>query len=130
MQTIGFIGLGHMGNPMVHNLLKAGFKVYVYDVVQSTVDAIVKDGAIAAKTLTNMAKYSDVIITSVQTGSQVTDICLSENGIFSHFVPDKLYIDCSSIDIVTTQTLHAEAKKRGIAMLDAPVSGGVAGAKA
>jgi 3-hydroxyisobutyrate dehydrogenase len=130
VSTIGFIGLGHMGNPMVHNLLKAGFKVYVYDVVSSAVQSITKEGALAAESLAMLAENSDVVITSVQTGQQVNEVCLSENGIFPHLKPGKLYIDCSSIDITSTRTLHTQAKKLQLAMLDAPVSGGVAGASA
>lgn len=130
MTTIGFIGLGHMGNPMAHNLLKAGFKLYVYDIVSEAAHALTREGAIPAKSISVIAENADVIITSVQTGQQVSDICLNSDGIFSNAKSGLLYIDCSSIDIVTTRTLHEEAKKRGIAMLDAPVSGGVAGAVA
>ncbi|MBX3710023.1 MAG: 3-hydroxyisobutyrate dehydrogenase [Gammaproteobacteria bacterium] len=130
MTTIGFIGLGHMGNPMVHHLLKAGFIVYAYDVIPNAIQAVTPYGAIAADSPASLAEHSDVIITSVQTGQQVADICMSHDGIFSHMKPGKLYIDCSSIDIATTNILHAEAAKLHIAMLDAPVSGGVAGAEA
>lgn len=130
MTTIGFIGLGHMGNPMAHNLLKAGFKLYVYDIMPEAANALTREGAIPAKSISVIAENADVIITSVQTGQQVSDICLNADGIFSNAKSGLLYIDCSSIDIVTTRTLHEEAKKRGIAMLDAPVSGGVAGAVA
>lgn len=130
MTTIGFIGLGHMGNPMAHNLLKAGHKVYVYDVVPDAVTALVKDGAMAADSITILAEKAEIIITSVQTGQQVMDLCLQHDGLFSHIHPGKLYIDCSSIDITTTHLLHTEADKLRIAMLDAPVSGGVAGAQA
>lgn len=130
MTTIGFIGLGHMGNPMVHNLIKAGYAVYVYDVMPGAMQALTKDGAMAAESVSMLAEKAEVIITSVQTGQQVTDVCLSPQGLFSHAKPGTLLIDCSSIDITTTRMLHTEAKKVGIAMLDAPVSGGVAGAKA
>jgi 3-hydroxyisobutyrate dehydrogenase len=130
MMTIGFIGLGHMGHPMVHNLLKAGFTVYVYDVNAEVMRAAVQEGALAAESLAILAENADVVITSVQTGQQVADICLPENGIFNFLAPGKLFIDCSSIDIVTTKNLHAEAAQCGIAMVDAPVSGGVAGAQA
>lgn len=130
MTTIGFIGLGHMGNPMVHNLAKAGYTVYVYDVVAQAVQAVAKEGVMAAESLAMLAEQAEVIITSVQTGQQVAGICLAEDGIFSHLKSGQLYIDCSSIDITTTRSLHEEASKRGIAMLDAPVSGGVAGAQA
>lgn len=127
---IGFIGLGHMGNPMVINLLKAGHKVMVYDVMPAAVSAMEKQGAQAAKTLPELAEQAEIIMLSVQTGQQVMDVCLGEKGIFSHAKPGKLIIDCSSIDITTTRLLHAEAKKINLGMLDAPVSGGVAGAAA
>jgi len=130
MTTIGFIGLGHMGRPMAGNLLKAGFKVVVYDVIREAVQAFIKEGAIAADSLTQLAKQSDSIITSVQTAAQVRSICLGQDGIFAHAKSDLLYIDCSSIDISTTQALHEAAQQHHIAMVDAPVSGGVAGAEA
>jgi 3-hydroxyisobutyrate dehydrogenase len=130
MKTIGFIGLGHMGQPMAINLLKAGFAVHVYDVVPDAVKAVAEQGGKAEQRIADMADKCDVIITMVQTGKQVEGVCLGESGIFAHLGKDKLFIDCSSIDIVTTRTLHEEATKRGINMLDAPVSGGVAGATA
>jgi 3-hydroxyisobutyrate dehydrogenase len=132
MTNIGFIGLGHMGNPMAHHLLKAGHAVYVSDVAPDAVQALVQDGAIAALSYAELARQVDVVFTSVQTGEQVMQICLSDDGLFSHLAPGKLFIDCSSIDVSTTQALHAraEADKRQIAVLDAPVSGGVAGARA
>ncbi len=130
MTTVGFVGLGHMGNPMAHNLLKAGFKVYVYDVMRDAVNAMTKDGALAADSLAALAENSDIVITSLQTGEQVIEVCLYHDGLFSHLKPGKLFIDCSSIDMTTTHVLHREADKLHVAMLDAPVSGGVAGAEA
>jgi 3-hydroxyisobutyrate dehydrogenase len=130
MTSIGFIGLGHMGNPMVHNLLKAGFKVHVYDVAPAAVKAVTEWGAMVADSIATLTKKSDVVISSVQTGQQVSDICLAEDGIFAHAKPGMLYIDCSSIDIVTTRALHVKASHHAISMLDAPVSGGVSGAEA
>lgn len=130
MTTIGFIGLGHMGNPMAHNLLKAGFKLYVYDVVPKAVDALVKAGAVAADSIRSLASQVDVIFTSVQTGQQVSEICLGSEGVFANAKSKLLFIDCSSIDIRNTKTLHEDAEKLDIAMLDAPVSGGVGGAEA
>jgi len=130
MTTIGWIGLGHMGQPMVRNLLKAGFEVYVYDVVPAAMAATIKEGAKAANSVAELTEKSEIVMTSVQTSQQVSDICLNPEGIFTHAKPNLLYIDCSSIDITTTRALHAEAEKLRIAMLDAPVSGGVAGAEA
>lgn len=129
MQTIGFIGLGHMGNPMAHHLLQAGHRVLVHDVSVDAVKRLVKDGATAQSDLAAMAATADIIITMVQTGEQVKTNCLGEQGIFAHAKKGLLYLDCSSIDIVTTRLLHEEAHKHNIAMLDAPVSGGVAGAE-
>lgn len=130
MKTIGFIGLGHMGHPMAQNLLKAGYKLIVHDVNPAAVQSMEKEGAAAADSLAELAHDSDVIITSVQTGQQVVDICLTHDGVFTHIKPGTLVIDCSSIDIATTHMLHDEAEKLQITMLDAPVSGGVAGAQA
>lgn len=130
MTTIGFVGLGHMGNPMVTNLIKAGFTVHVYDVLPAAMEAVVKAGALASKSIAALTQQADVVLTSVQSGQQVNSICLGEQGVFAHAKPGMLFIDCSSIDINTTLSLHKEAEKLQIAMLDAPVSGGVVGAQA
>lgn len=130
MNKIGFIGLGHMGNPMAHNLLKAGYELHVYDVVPAAVQAMVSDGAKSAQSIAQLTQAVDVIITSLQTSEQVETVCLSAEGIFANAVADKMIIDCSSIDITETRKLHEAADKRQLAMVDAPVSGGVAGAKA
>lgn len=130
MKTIGFIGLGHMGQPMAKNLLKAGFTLHVYDVNENAAKLLGDAGAIVETSISTLAKQVDVIITSVQTSQQVHDICLNPDGIFSHAKPNTLYIDCSSIDVVTTHSLHQEALKLHLSMLDAPVSGGVAAADA
>jgi 3-hydroxyisobutyrate dehydrogenase len=130
MTTIGFIGLGHMGKPMANNLLKAGYDLCVFDVVAENAQSLVNDGAKLAKTIAELAQTADVVISMVQTSQQVQDICLQESGIFNYIKSGALYIDCSSIDIQASQALHAEANNRNIAMLDSPVSGGVAGAAA
>lgn len=125
---IGFIGLGHMGMPMALNLLKAGMTVTVYDVVSKAMEEAVKAGAKGASTLSEACAKQDVIITMVQTGKQVNELCRADDGIFKNMDKAGLYIDCSSIDISTSRELHQAAEKLGIAMLDSPVSGGVAGA--
>lgn len=130
MTTIGFVGLGHMGKPMVLNLLKAGYKLKVYDAIPEAVNALVSAGASAATSIAELAEQVDIVISSVQTGKQVEEICLSSDGLFSNAKSDMLYIDCSSIDITTTQNLHKEAHQMCMNMLDAPVSGGVTAAEA
>lgn len=129
---IGFIGLGHMGFPMASNLLKSNItnKLYVYDLAQEPVSLIEKSGAIAAKNIAELAGNCDVIFTMLQTGQQVSSICLGIDGLFKYAKKNLLYIDCSSIDIETCKTLHKHAKSNNIRMLDAPVSGGVKGAAA
>lgn len=127
---IGFIGLGHMGNPMVQNLIKAGYQLQVYDAIPQAAEALVQYGAIATHSLAEVANNADVIMTSVQTGKQVNDICLTPDGIFKNAKSNLLFLDCSSIDITMTKSLHQEAERAGISMLDTPVSGGVAAANA
>lgn len=130
MLKIGFIGLGHMGSPMVRNLLKANFTVKVFDVLTTAIDALVAAGAVPATSIADAVQDADVIITMLQTGQQVKNVCLSAEGIFAHVKPQVLYIDCSSIEITISRALHQLAEQQKIAMLDAPVSGGVAGAEA
>jgi len=130
MTQISFIGLGHMGHPMVRNLLKAGFQVKVFDVVPAAIQSLTAHGATAAKSLADAAENADIIITMLQTGQQVSEVCLGPNGLFAHANPTVLFIDSSSIEITVTRELHQVAQSMGIAMLDAPVSGGVAGAEA
>ncbi len=130
MANIGFIGLGHMGNPMAKNLLKQGHRLTVYDIAPEAVQDLVNAGATAAKNYLDIAKEAEFIITMLQTGQQVSDICLSEQGLFAHVKPNTFFIDSSSIDISTTRSLHQQAQAARFAMIDAPVSGGVAGATA
>lgn len=126
---IGFIGLGHMGNPMVRNLVKAGHALWVYDIDEHAVAAAEALGAQAAS-IAEMAKATDCVFTMLQSGEQVRTVCVAEDGLFSQAHADLLYIDCSTIDVTTSRELHAAAQVHGLAMLDAPVSGGVAGAEA
>jgi len=129
MTKIGFIGLGHMGTPMVRNLLAADYEVKVYDLVQATIDKLVNDGAIAASSLAEVSQDVDVIFTMLQTGAQVKDACLAPDGLFKHASTGTLFIDSSSIDVDASRQLHKVATEHGFSMLDAPVSGGVASAK-
>ena len=130
MQSIGFIGLGHMGQPMAMNLVKAGFDVHVFDVVEDAATPLLNAGAKLATSVAEMAQAVDVIITSVQTGQQVEAICLGDQGVFNHARSGSYFIDCSSIDVDTARRLHKQAQDANIHMIDAPVSGGVKGAEA
>lgn len=128
--NIGFIGLGHMGYPMAQNLLRAGAKLRVFDVDKQRARGLSKIGAHVADSIADTVTEADVVITMVQTGNQVYEICLSDKGVFNYVKPNTLYIDCSSIDIIKTESLHEAALLHHIVMLDAPVSGGVTGAEA
>jgi len=129
MTTIGFIGLGHMGFPMVKNLLKNNYVVKVYDLNTAAISSLIAVGATAATSPAEIANNADVVLTMLQTGDQVKQSCLGEQGIFAQLKKTALYIDCSSIDIQSSRELHAAAKANHIAMCDAPVSGGVIAAQ-
>ncbi len=132
--NIGFIGLGHMGLPMADNLLNSESELindlYVYDLADKPVKLLERTGAIAAKNISEIAQNCDIIFTMLQTGQQISKVCLDSDGIFNNAKKNLLYIDCSSIDVATCKELHAKAKNLKIKMLDAPVSGGVKGAQA
>src|ERR1043166_8297606 len=130
MTRIAFVGLGHMGNPIVRNLLKAGHEVTVYDVVSKSIAALTEFGARPAQSLAECAKEAEVIITMLQTGQQVQDVYLAKDGLLAHAMLSALLIDSSSIDVQTARSLNQTAAKLGFPMVDAPVSGGVAGAEA
>jgi 3-hydroxyisobutyrate dehydrogenase len=126
---IGFIGLGAMGYPMATRLLQAGFDVTVYDVRHEPMEKLHHEhGAKMAHSLQELAGKQDVIITMLQTGEQVRKICLGEHGIYLNTKPNAIHIDTSSIDIETTRELHESAVLSETRSLDAPVSGGIAGA--
>ncbi|WP_367607591.1 3-hydroxyisobutyrate dehydrogenase [Legionella sp. W05-934-2] len=130
MMTVGFVGLGHMGLPMAINCLKAGNTVIGYDLAQPAMETLVQAGGKGASDLATLAKQSDVIITMLQTGDQVKSVCLGEKGLFAHAQKESYHIDCSTIDVGTARHIHQQAKIAGLHSLDAPVSGGVAGARA
>lgn len=129
MAKIAFIGLGHMGSPMVSNLLKFGHDLTVFDIALEAMQPLIAKGARSVASMDEIAKEAEFVITMLQTSEQVSRCCLGERGIFAQLSKEAIYIDCSSIAITTTQALHQEAEQLGLLMLDAPVSGGVHGAE-
>jgi 2-hydroxy-3-oxopropionate reductase len=123
-KNIGFIGLGIMGKPMTLNLIKAGYHVTVYDVNQEAVNSLALQGAITAATPKEVGEKSDIIFTMVPNSGHVKEIVLGESGIIKGAKPGAVIIDMSSITPVASQEIANEAAKKGIEMLDAPVSGG------
>ena len=130
MATLGFIGLGNMGLPMTRNLVKAGHDVRVFDVATAAVERAAAAGAAAAKDVAAALSGAATVITMLPAGEQVRDVYLGTDGVIARAAPGTLLIDSSTIDVETARAMHAAAKAAGFEMLDAPVSGGVAGAEA
>lgn len=129
MKKIGFIGLGHMGAPMVRNLLQHHFEVQVFDVNPESIQSLTKQGARPATSLTEIAHHSDIIITMLPTGNDVKKVYSGESGLLRSAKPGLLLIDSSTIAVEEARGLHEMAKQVSIKMIDAPVSGGVAAAE-
>jgi 3-hydroxyisobutyrate dehydrogenase len=130
MARIGFIGLGNMGLPMAQNLLKAGHQVEGCDVNNEAVQKLVAAGGAAAETPKSAASRADVLITMLPSGKEVREVYLAPLGIVESANSGTLLIDSSTIDVETARLVAASAEPNGLSMLDAPVSGGVAGAQA
>ena len=130
MATIGFIGLGNMGAPMAANLVKVQHHVSGYDVVAGAGAALAEKGGHEAASAAEAAAAGDIVITMLPAGPQVRAVYLGPDGVIAKARPGALLIDCSTIDVETARLVAAEAKKAGLDMLDAPVSGGVAVAEA
>lgn len=126
--TIGFMGLGIMGKPMARNLLKAGYSLVVHNRSHAAVDELSREGATVATSPQEVAAQSDVVITMLPDSPDVELVYAGEQGVFVRVKPQTLLIDMSSISPVVARKLAAEAERRGCDLLDAPVSGGEAGA--
>jgi 3-hydroxyisobutyrate dehydrogenase len=128
MARIGFIGLGNMGLPMLRNLLAAGHRVSGFDVIASARDAAAAAGAGVARSAVEAAQAAEVVITMLPEGRHVREVYLGADGVIAAAAEDALLIDCSTIDVATARAVWQAAAERGLEMVDAPVSGGVAGA--
>jgi 3-hydroxyisobutyrate dehydrogenase len=128
MAVIGFIGVGNMGTGMAANLVKAGHEVRAFDVSDTALSHAVEVGATRVNSVTDAVTGADAVITVLQTGQQVRDVY--ENEAFSAASRQAILIDCSTIDVTTAREVGEAAAGRGLGMVDAPVSGGVAGAVA
>ena len=126
--TIGFIGLGIMGKPMARHLLKAGYPLVVHNRSRAAVVELAKEGAQVAANSREVAARSEVAITMLPDSPDVELVYSGEQGVFAGAKLGTLLIDMSSISPVVTRKLVVEAEKHGCDMLDAPVSGGEAGA--
>jgi 3-hydroxyisobutyrate dehydrogenase len=127
MAAIGFIGLGNMGGPMAANLIKTGSHISGFDLVAASREAAARDGVQIVANARAAVEDADVVITMLPGGQQVLAVW---NDIAPHARQGTLFIDCSTIDVESARKAHKLAASYGIATLDAPVSGGVGGAKA
>lgn len=128
MADIAFIGLGNMGAPMAENLLKAGHRLSVYDLVPAALERLSSAGATAAKSAAEAATSAQVVITMLPAGQHVRDCYLGASNVLAAAPEGALLIDCSTIDAATSRAVAMAAEERKLSMLDAPVSGGVNGA--
>jgi 2-hydroxy-3-oxopropionate reductase len=129
-ESIGFIGLGIMGKPMAHNLLKAGFPLVVQNRHQEITDEFLAAGARAGTRPRDIAASCDVVITMLPGPTQVEGVLVGPGGIIEGAHAGLVVIDMSTITPVVASTLAARLAEYGITLLDAPVSGGDAGAMA
>lgn len=129
MSTIAFIGLGIMGSPMAVHLQNAGHQVIGYNRTPDKAQPLVEAGGTAADTASAAAAKAEIICVMVPDSADVEEVLTSENGVFDSAQPGALIIDFSSIRPDVTVQLAEEATKRGFRLIDAPVSGGEAGAK-
>ena len=127
-ERIGFVGLGIMGKPMAKNLLKAGYSLTVYDIVAEPMEELVTDGAKMANSSKEVAARSDKIITMLPDSADSERAILGPNGVLGGAKRGAIVIDMSSIAPLVSQRIAAQCAKKGIEMLDAPVSGGEPGA--
>ena len=127
-ENIGFIGLGIMGRPMAKNLLKAGYSLTVYDVVGESMEEVVTEGAAGASSSREVAASASKIITMLPDSADSEAAILGPGGVLEGADSGSIVIDMSSIAPSVSQKIAAECAKKGVEMLDAPVSGGQPGA--
>ena len=130
MAKIGFIGLGNMGLPMAQNLVKAGHAVAGFDLSEYAAERLAVGGGTRASAAADACKDAEIVITMLPAGEQVRAVYLGDGGVLAAVGPATLLVDSSTIDVATAREVAQAAAGRGLAMIDAPVSGGVAGAQA
>ncbi|MDN7123533.1 3-hydroxyisobutyrate dehydrogenase [Pseudidiomarina terrestris] len=130
MATVGFIGLGNMGGPMAANLVKGGHKVTVFDLSEAALEQARAAGCSVAGEVSEVTQGADFVISMLPADHHVEGVYLGDKGLHKTLSKTTLVIDCSTISAETARKLGAELQQSGIEFIDAPVSGGVGGAKA
>ncbi len=128
MTQIAFIGLGIMGAPMAANLVRAGHTVRGYNRSRAPRDQLAAAGGVAAGSVAEAVEGAEIVITMLPDGPDVAAVCLGDNGVYATAAPGTLHVDMSTIAPGVATELAAAAAARGLRALDAPVSGGQAGA--
>ncbi len=128
MATIGFIGLGNMGGPMAANLAKAGHAVKAFDLSDAARASAVEAGCTAAASVAEAAAGVEVVVTMLPAGPHVRSVYTGPDGVLGAAAKGTLMIDCSTIDVDSARAVSKSCDEAGMMMVDAPVSGGVAGA--
>jgi 2-hydroxy-3-oxopropionate reductase len=126
---VGYIGLGLMGKPMAHNILKAGFPLVVHNRSRQAVEELFAEGAQRANTAAEVARQVDVVFTNLPDSPDVEKVALGEDGIIAGAHPGLIFVDNSTIKPASARLIAEKLAERGIVSLDAPVSGGDIGAK-
>ncbi len=130
IERVGFVGLGIMGGPMATNLMKAGFKLTVWNRTPARAQPLVEQGAALAQSPADVAAASEVTVSCVSDSPDVEAVALGDQGIIHGAPPGSIYIDCSTISPAVARSVADAMQQRDVAMLDAPISGGDVGAKA
>jgi len=130
MARIAFIGLGNMGGPMSINLVKAGHQVRGYDIVAEKTARAAAGGVEAATSNPDAAKDADFVFTMLPTGKEVREVLVDIDKVMDVVGPGTIIVDSSTTDLDATDYLHTQATRRGLTLIDSPVSGGMAGAEA
>ena len=128
MSQIAFIGLGNMGAPMALNLLKAGHQLSVFDLVPAAVKTLTDAGAKSATSASEAVKDADVVVSMLPASQHVEALYLGDSGLLAHIPKQAIIMDCSTISPDSARKVGRAAESLGIAMVDAPVSGGTGGA--
>lgn len=130
MSKIAFIGLGHMGLPMACNLVKAGHEVSGFDLVPSALEQLVAAGGKASTSARDAIEGVQIVVSMLPASRHVEGLYLGDDGLLAYIQAGSLVLECSTIAPDAARKVHAAAAQMGIEMLDAPVSGGTAGAAA
>ena len=127
--VIGFIGTGIMGRGMIGNLLKAGYRVNIYSRTKTKAEELIKEGAVWVETIPALAARSQVIITMVGTPKDVEDVYFGEGGLIKNTLSGSYLVDMTTSSPILAVKIYQTARQKGMFALDAPVSGGEAGAR-